>query len=271
MAELTILCLHPEMDRFDHGHPVQPFPSPFHYWRIPGGQGIILHTFFAPMLPLIDFAVVPPNHADSLEIDMAMDYVSNNFTHRDRIGIVQDSDEWVCISLTPRAVNWAPRTQTRLRATALMTRLGWLASMRQSMQAFASTNAEGDLIRRDLFRTPIRWHSGDLDEAWADEEQRILRLIRQAVGDYYVSEPWPYRDKLLAILTTDFLFSLPSIRRRLLRSMQGNVRHLRELHRRLWLAISGNDAARRWIAWRINVLWRKLRGHTAHPPRPEVP
>ena len=45
----------------------------------------------------------------------------------------------------------------------------------------------------------------------------------------------------------------------------------RELVRRMRLVVCGDLAARRWVMWRINVLWRQLHGDTTHPPRPDVP
>ena len=252
LAEITASCLHPEMDLYDHAKPAPPFVSPFHYWRMPGKRGLILHTFFAPMLPLIDFAVVPANHSECLNAcDVAKDYVSSNFTDWSRIGVVQDSDEWACISLTPRVVNHSPPAESRA-VPARWAELRRLSNLRQSMRAYAA----GDAIRRELFRLPIRWHAGDLDAVWKQDEARIAQLIDRAAGSA------PLLD--LVTITDACLRKLSLARRRL-------ASEARELLRRLWLAASGNDAAKQWLMWRLNVLWRRLQGHTTHPPRPEVP
>jgi hypothetical protein len=256
------------MDLYDHSNSPPPFASPFHYWRFPGGRGVILHTFFAPMLALIDFAIVPPTHADCLDAcDIAKDYVSNNFTDRDRVGVVQDSDEWACISFTPRVVNWSPPAQ-KTDVPRWWSDLRRLSNIRESMRAYAGQDA----IRRDLFRTPIRWHGSDRDEIWAKEEQRIGQLIDRAVGDYYVAgetlgaQYLSSPHKLIDLVTnTDACLRYISFATKRL------LRELRELQRRLWLAASGDRAARRWLLWRVQVLWRRLQGHTTHPPRPEVP
>jgi hypothetical protein len=251
MAQITAAHLHPEMDLYDHGQPAPPFVSPFHYWRVPGGRGIILHTFFAPMLPLIDFAVVPPNHAECLDAsDIAKDYVSKNFTDWSRIGVVQDSDEWACISLTPRAANLSA-AYTAARAPRWWLQLRRLSNLRESMRAYVGS----DMVRRELFRLPIRWHSGDLDHVWRNEEQRIEKLIDRAV-----------RNKRIDWVT----FADRGLRTSSLMCRRG-ISETRELARRFWLAARGNEPAKRWLSWRVNVLWRRLQGHTTHPPRPEVP
>jgi hypothetical protein len=252
MAAITTAHLHPEMDLYDHGKPAPPFVSPFHYWRIPKNRGIILHTFFTPMLPLIDFAVVPPNHAECLDAcDIAKDYVSKNFSDWSRIGVVQDSDEWACISLTPRASNQSPAAHTATHVPRWWSQLRRLSNLRESMRAYAAN----DIVRRELFRLPIGWHAGDLDEVWAKEEQRIAKLIDRAAGDHSI-DLVTFSDRALRTCGL-------ACRRRMTETA--------ELSRRLWLAASGNHAARRWVSWRVNVLWRRMQGHTTHPPRPEVP
>ena len=251
MAAITTAYLHPEMDLYDHGKPAPPFASPFHYWRMPEQRGLVLHTFFTPMLPLIDFAVVPANHAECLDAcDIAKDYVSNNFTDWSRIGVVQDSDEWACISLTPRASNQSPAAQAG-HAAQRWSELRWLSNMRESIRGYAAN----DMVRRELFRLPIRWHGGDLDEVWRNEEQRIEKLIDRAAGNHFID----------LVTFADRALRMGSLACRRWASETG------ELGRRLWLAACGNDAARRWLSWRLNVLWRRLQGHTNHPPRPEVP
>ena len=55
MAQITAAHLHPEMNLYDHGQPAPPFVSPFHYWRVPGSRGIILHTFYSPMASVLIF------------------------------------------------------------------------------------------------------------------------------------------------------------------------------------------------------------------------
>jgi hypothetical protein len=251
MAQITAAHLHPEMDLYDHGKRAPPFVSPFHYWRVPGGRGIILHTFFAPMLPLIDFAVVPPNHAECLDAcDIAKDYVSNNFTDWSRIDVVQDSDEWACISLTPRASNLSA-AYTAAHAPRWWSQLRRLSNLRESMRAYTGS----DMVRRELFRLPIRWHKGDLDQVWSSEEQRIERLIDRAARNKHID--W-------------VTFADHGLRTSSLMCRRG-MSETRELARRFWLAACGNEPAKRWLSWRVNVLWRRLQGQTTHPPRPEVP
>jgi hypothetical protein len=65
---------------------------------------------------------------------------------------------------------------------------------------------------------------------------------------------------------------LRTLLRRIFTAVGSWQRQLLELRRRLWLAaVRGDPAAKRWFMWRLQVFWRRLRGYTTHPPRPDVP
>lgn len=280
LAEMAVRHLHPEMLLFDQSKPVQPFHVPFRYWPIAGGRGLILHSFFG-CIALIDFQVVSANHADCLDQGAFENvYASSNFAQSERIHIINDSDEFALVSLTPRAVNWAPPLVEALRGPWWAPELKRLRNIRETMWIYAGANR--DVVRRDLFRVPIRWHSGELDRVWAKEARRIERMISCAVGDYFsVSRApnrhrFPSRPNLLDLyaqmngVKAFFVHRLASAKT-FLRKCVDFLRKRLELVRRLWLVLRGDPAARRWLTWRIHVLRRQLQGHKTHPPRPDVP
>jgi hypothetical protein len=113
-------------------------------------------------------------------------YLQNNF-YKGRIHVVQDSDELGMLSLTPRSVILAkpvarPHPLRRSRWAQQL-------SMRVSLGIYA--RRPHDLLKRDLFRLPIRWHAEDLDEAWHLQERSIAARIEAAAGDYYALADGP--------------------------------------------------------------------------------
>jgi hypothetical protein len=235
MADLAVRHLHPDMSAFDQGKPVQPFELPFRYWRVPGDRGLIMHTFIVSVPILIDFAVPAANHAECLDRDILENvYVSSNFADCDRVHVVQDSDEFTLVSLTPKGVNRVSPSEG-LNGPFWAPQLPRLCNIRASMRAYAGAN--GDVVKRDLFQVPIRWHVADLDRVWKEEERRIDRLIGRAVGDYYkVSKlnrkRFPKRRHLLDIIARprEFLLDWPGAA-----TAWSAIRSARQSARRRWL------------------------------------
>jgi hypothetical protein len=185
-ADLVVRHLHPELLSLEEGAPGQPERPPFRYWRMPEGRGIVLRTFFA--LPvLMDFSLVPTNHAACLDRDAFENiYFSENFGKSPSIHAVQDSDEFSVLSLTPRSVNYAAPTPTVEPArSSWRQRYARLLNIRRSMKFY--TRGGRDNVRRQLFHVSFRWHRDPLDEVWMREERRIDRLVEHAVGDYDVA------------------------------------------------------------------------------------
>jgi hypothetical protein len=113
------------------------------------------------------------------------------------------------------------------------------------MRDYAGVNR--DVIMRDVFRLPIRWHRVDLDCVWEREERRVERLIHRAVGDYYkISRPpnrkrFPSRPHVLDLVGNpkEFLLNRPAVAKALL-----PVHLARDVGRRLWLTVRGSAASR---------------------------
>jgi hypothetical protein len=270
MADLAVRHLHPEMSPYDQGKSVPRFALPFRYWRVPGDRGLLIHTFYASAPILMDFKLLAADHADCLDRGHLENvYVSHNFAGCDHIHVIQDSDEFAVLSLTPKAVNRASPAEQDLRGPWWARDLPRMCNIRESMQVYAG--ASRDVIKRDLFRVPIRWHRAELDRVWEEEERRIERLISRAVGDYYrISRPpnrkrFPSRPHLLDVLGNPrgFILNCPGAAKAWFA-----VRFARELSQHLWLAVRGNAASKHWLMERIHRIKRRPAGDRADPPEP---
>jgi hypothetical protein len=179
------------MEVFEEGAVSQPPLPPFRIWRMPEGRGILLHTFF--IIPvLMDYSIVAADHTACLDHEMIENvYVSANFRNCRAVHTVRDSDEFMMLSLTPRATDHAMRIAEGKPRSSVRREYARLADIRRSYEFYVLRNR--DSVRHELFRVPVRWHVDDIDLAWMREEARIDRLIRRALGDYYKQDadrPW---------------------------------------------------------------------------------
>jgi hypothetical protein len=186
MADMAVRHLHADVTIFDEDSRAQPFLPPYRFWRVPGHSGLILHGFFAAPV-LMDYGIVGAHDVTCFSAGgFEHGYLQDNF-YNGRMHLVQDSDELSMLSLTPRSVVLA-KPVARGRPLA---RSQWAQqlSMRVSLGVYA--RGPRDLLKRDLFRLPIRWHAEDLDEAWHQQEHSIAARIEAAVGDYYALADGP--------------------------------------------------------------------------------
>jgi hypothetical protein len=185
LAGLGLRHLHPEVLVFEEGHRHQPLYPPFRFWRVPDRNGIILHGFFG--LPiLMDFEAVSADHTDCLaHDDYESVYLGRNFSRCGGLHIIRDSDECGILSLTEMAINRTPPRRLNRFGSSWMPQVALLANLRKALERY--TRPHRDLVRRDLFRTAVRWHADDLDETYSREEALITSIIDRAAGDYYAS------------------------------------------------------------------------------------
>jgi hypothetical protein len=173
-ADLAVRHLHPEMDIFDQRRLTQNWVIPFRFWRI--DSGLLLHSFYG-CLPFIDYAALPQEHAKCLDKGVFENvYASVNLAGLDPVHIMADSDEFIILSLTPRATNWAQPVSSRWQLFGYER----LVNIRKSMQFYAGD----DRVRRDLFLSPVRWHSRDIGWRWRRKERWIALMLWLAIGDY---------------------------------------------------------------------------------------
>jgi hypothetical protein len=80
-----------------------------------------------------------------------------------------------------------PQASPRRTASAVSRYYERLLSIRRSFELYVMRNK--DAVRRELFRTAVRWHAHDIDDVWRKEERRVNRLLGRALGDYYKEDP----------------------------------------------------------------------------------
>jgi len=283
-ADLLVRHMHPDLMGFEYGSPIpgHPFVSPHRFWRMPDGRGILLHTFFG--LPLLmDLAVVHENHAQCLDRDILENvYFTENFSHSEHIRFIHDSDEFCVVSLTPAATNVFSLSVPEFNHLGWKQEYDQLRNIRESMGYYVSRNH--DVVRRELFKLPIRWHAAELDEVWMKEERRIDRLIDCVVGDYYEISSPPNNHRFpskfgpgLRVLLTDAPLKLRVLVlfMSLAAPWSGMVNNtasvIKIVMRRVGLALIGDRVALRWWGWRLRKLGSGLVGRPFQEPKPPTP
>jgi len=144
---------------------------PAAWWRVPGEDGIVLHSLsWAPLL--LDYGAVADHDTSTFEEwTLDGDYVFNNIKNRNRIHVVQDSDELFLASWGPLA----ERPVQRLQVPFFPRTLPGLF-FRQSFRSEFF-----DPLKRQNFFLPVRWHSKPLNDKWVLAERRAARQLRRWV------------------------------------------------------------------------------------------
>jgi hypothetical protein len=192
LARLQVCYLHSEVEMAEEGSGREPFSSPFRYWKMPRRDGIILYAFLLhPML--MDFTAVSNHDTKCMEHDFFENvYLGRNFYSHD-VYVVQDSDEFGILSLTPDAINRIPPLLTKPPPKS-----GTIATFLQRVRIRASMHFHArllnDPLKRDIFLLPISWHTEDLNEEWTQQVRRTNAILNRAIGDYYAARNVSSRD-----------------------------------------------------------------------------
>jgi len=215
LADLMVRHLHPEMDIFQEGARGQPPLAPFRYWRLSRQKGIILHTFHgAPML--MDFGAVDHHDVACLEENSFEDvYVARNFGDKD-FHVVEDSDEFCILSLTPAAIG--QMTADGMRGSSISFEDGFVRRFLIALSI--SYHAAQMPLKSLLFGHSIRWHAGDLDDTALDEERKISSLIDRVIRLSVYTRP--FGRLLRKYRHAPILASLIPYARALFRALQGD-------------------------------------------------
>ncbi len=247
------------------------------WWKVPGDEGIIVHSFsWAPLL--LDYAIVIKHDTSMLDYwTIDGDYVNRNFGLSDAVYVVQDSDEifhasWAPLDDRPRELVANPFTGSawfgRLAKGALFRHAYMLESI--------------DLLKRSLFLIPVRWHIGPVGEKWKATEAAVAETIRR-----YVSPPLPTQKLILstAALTPGNepgKVTLPSVLRMRMLDLLAIALHFELMLRAAWAkrevnghrilkAMSGDPVAMRWVFWRIKKIGYDLSGRQLKTQAPMPP
>ena len=259
MVRAAVNGFHSETQRYEWDAPSFPpfFPGvpAAAWWRVPGEDGIVLHSLsWAPLL--IDYAAVGKH--DSSDLDnwtLDGDYIFANLGQTDASHVVTDSDEMFIAS-------WGPLAERPLSLDerAFFGRVG-----RGAMFRFAFYGPVFNPLKRRIFLNTVRWHANVLNDRWTGVEARSMRAV-----DAYADPPStighaPMRTLWHGVL---YIVALMEWMRRLPRA----IALWHSLHReRIALALRGDVAALRWVWWTARRLLASLRGRRFEERRPDAP
>ena len=140
--------------------------SPAAWWRVPGEDGIVLHSLsWAPLL--LDYGAIGDHDTSTFDQwTLDGDYLYNNTQSMNRVHVVQDSDELFLSSWGPLAEHAISKTRFPFER--------YLAG-----HFFKQSFYSGffDPLKRKLFFLPVRWHSKPLNEKWNAVEQEAMREL----------------------------------------------------------------------------------------------
>jgi hypothetical protein len=161
MVYAAVNGFHSETSAYEWDAPGVLVISPAAWWRVPGEDGIVLHSLsWAPLL--LDYASVGDHDVSTFDQwTLDGDYLFNNAGKMKKIHVVQDSDEVFLASWAPLA----DRPVTRYRVP-----FENLIAGNFFRRSFYSNFF--DPLKRKLFFQPVRWHSKALNEKWVIVEHR---------------------------------------------------------------------------------------------------
>ncbi len=171
MADAAVNGFHSETLAYEWDAPGVKIICPAAWWRVPGENGIVLHSLsWAPLL--LDYGALPEHDTSTLDQwTLDGDYLYNNVRFLTRIHVVQDSDELFLAS-------WGPLAEgATKKARFPFDRLLAGYFFRQNF-----LSGFYDPLKRRLFFLPVRWHANPLNEKWNDVERRAERELRRFVG-----------------------------------------------------------------------------------------
>jgi hypothetical protein len=171
MAYAAVNGLHGEALAYEWDAPGFLLVVPAAWWRVPGENGILLHSLsWAPML--LDYGAIPNHDMSTLDQwTLDGDYLFNNAKSMSKVYVVQDSDELFLAS-------WGPAVEGQIYKHHVPL-LGRLVAKAQFGASFKS--AFFDPFKRRILFQPVRWHAEPLGEKWNAIEANALReLLRYA-------------------------------------------------------------------------------------------
>jgi hypothetical protein len=201
MADLAVRHLHPEVAIYDWDSHDAPPLCAHRFWRVPFRSGLIIRTFYGVPV-LMDYAAIKSHNTECLNEDIFENvYVKSNFAKCGGLHVVQDSDEFMLLSLTEGHIghHHVPAKVQSPWLRDLLRKCG----LRASMNHFVGRPR--DALKAALFNSPIRWHADDLDTVWAAREREISATLCAWIGDYGTVQqpsgirfpsrwtPWPRR------------------------------------------------------------------------------
>ncbi|MFZ3359311.1 MAG: hypothetical protein WA177_11155, partial [Xanthobacteraceae bacterium] len=170
MVHAAVNGFHSETLAYEWDAPGIMAISPAAWWRVPGEDGILLHSLsWAPLL--LDYGAIGEHDTSTFDQwTLDGDYLFNNSKNIKCMHVVQDSDELFIASWGPLAEKAV--TKTRFPFERLMAGHFFKQSFHSGFF---------DPLKRRLFFLPVRWHSKPLNEHWTTVEQHAMGELRRWV------------------------------------------------------------------------------------------
>jgi hypothetical protein len=290
LVRIALASMHSETKSYEWEAPyLHPIPSAL-WWRVPGENGIVLHSLsWAPLL--FDYAAVPQHDISTFDHwTWDGDYIYKNLGNIKRIHLVLDSDELFMASWAPAAENPYDLSPQKLLERPIV---GGLVKRHRFSEAFYKGYSDPskpnpflfDPLKQQIFFRAARWHSERFTPTWDAVERRALRTLYSCVAppaDRRVAEALPARHES-RLDQIAYLFLGTFVRRAIefVCAVAVAVLRVRDVFRHFWIhrealvprlrqVLAGDRAVIRWLAWRARELACYLMGRTApgKPPRP---
>lgn len=153
------------------------------FWRVPGGDGIILHSFnWVPLL--INYAALA-DHRPATYGHRVVDgeYLLRNFSLHDRIHVVRDSDEICVVSFSRKREFPRPLFPTSSQVTWHSRWPGFRHYWKMHCLRSIKNNGALSPLERHLFALSVRWHGGIDSPAWKKTEARAAKIVAKVFRD----------------------------------------------------------------------------------------
>jgi hypothetical protein len=245
MAFAAVNGLHSETLAYEWNAPYFVPIAPAAWWRVPGEDGIVLHSLSWAFL-LLDFEALGSHDTSTLDNwTLDGDYLYKNFGRIEKIHVVQDSDEMFLAS-------WGPMAEIPFRPFFIfkIPLIGEWLKAGQFRHSFY--NGIFDPLKQEIFYKVVRWHAQPLNQRWGEVEERAARTLSRTLKRQ-TSLGW-----MLIALFIGSLF------------VAGDCwRNRAAIGRRLSQLLRGHPGARARVVWRLGILGRYLVGRPWREPPPE--
>jgi len=242
LVHMALASMHSETMAYEWDAPYFT-PTPYAvWWRVPGEDGIIVHSM-SWVVTLLDFTAVPMHDTSTFDqgtIDG--DYVHRNISAIKNIHLVLDSDEMFVAGWARLADNaWDLTVQPALQRKPT----GDLTRKERFRDWFYS--GVFDRFKQETFFQPARWHARPTNENWRPVEKHALATLLSCVappGSQYTE----FRDRLK--LASIYYLLGPALTRRasMVRTLwasRSNIMH------RLGQMLRGDRTAWKRATWRF--------------------
>ncbi len=183
LAEIALRHMHIETLRYDWDAPYFAEMPHSCFWRAPGNDGVIIHSFnWAPVL--VDYSTLTEHRTETFDHStMDADYIYRNFGDDETIHVIRDSDDLLLVSFTGKDERPGHLSEDALQPhwyNSLpvigyywkLHRLRWLAH-----------SGSMDPLKLRILCRGVRMHGGEVSTSqWHGPEGRAAAIVSQALA-----------------------------------------------------------------------------------------